>query len=219
MLWKRSKKGALHNRCAISIHPFGLCVYEEIASGTYKSVWFDAIENISYCVAEPLHRHVFVWIARAQQSNDLECHVALCKTSKRARVLAELLAKAFHDSYLYRQQQYQQRRVELSPSLSGRCSVCDSISRQQSHANRSSFRHRPHQHYAYDEDDGELEDRRRADDYENISFQVPMVARAFVQNYEGNSMNNSSHRSLEYDVTLTDDERLDPVEYYRRAIV
>jgi hypothetical protein len=44
-----------------------------------------------------------------------------------------------------------------------------------------------------------------------------MVARAFVRGYEGNSMN-SSHRSIDYDTTLADEDSIKPFEYYRREI-
>ncbi|CAF0851041.1 unnamed protein product [Adineta ricciae] len=216
IVWKRSKKGTLHNRCAISIHPFGLCLYEEIANGTYKSVWFDAIENISYCVAEPLHRRIFAWIARSQQSDELECHVVLCKTSKSSQILADLLAKTFYESYRYRQEQ-QKQQIESTPNMSRRCSVCDTIARQQSNSNLSSFRNHSHQHHHVNENIND--EKQRNDDYENIPFQQPMIARAFVGNYEGNSLNNSSYRSIDYDITYIDEESLQPIEHYRRAMV
>ncbi|UJR30856.1 hypothetical protein I4U23_018371 [Adineta vaga] len=201
IIWKRSKK--------------------EIANGTYKSVWFDAIENISYCVAEPLHRRLFLWIARSQQSNELECHVVLCKTSHRAQILAELLAKTFYESHRYRQQQQQQQQIESTQSLSSRCSVCDTIARRQQHANgnSSSFRTHSHRHMGDDDDDDQIENKHRNDDYENISFQQPMIARAFVRNYEGNSLNDSSHQSLDYDITFIDEDSIQPINHYRRSIV
>ncbi|CAF1643106.1 unnamed protein product, partial [Didymodactylos carnosus] len=103
VIWSRSKKGTRYNRCALSIHSFGLCIYEEIANGTYKSVWHDRIEDISYCVAEPSYRKVFSWISRDIRTGELDCHAVLCKTSKKAKLLAELMARAFHDSYRHRQ--------------------------------------------------------------------------------------------------------------------
>jgi len=171
----------------------------------------DAIENISYCVAEPLHRRIFVWIARSQQSTELVCHVVLCKTSNQARLLAELLAKTFYETYRHRQQ----RLTELTPNVSTRCSVCDTIARQKASKNNLSLL-RNHSHHQFHDD---IEEKQRNDDYEHISFQVPIIARAFVRNYEGNSMNNSSHRSIDYDTTLADEESIKPVEYYRRTII
>jgi len=198
ILWKRSKKGSLYNRCAISIHPFGLCIYEEIANGTYKSVWYDSIENISYCVAEPLHHRIFAWIARSQYSNELECHVVLCKTRQQTRFLAELLAKTFYQSYFHQQKQIN----ELTSNPTDHCSVCDTITRQKQSNNRSN--------------DDHMDDKQELDDYEHISFNAPMIARAFVRGYEGNSMNSSSRRSIDYDTTLADEESIKPIEYYRR---
>jgi hypothetical protein len=201
IIWKHSKKGAIYNRCAISIHPFGLCIYEEIANGTYKSVWYDSIENISYCVAEPLHRRIFAWIARSQYSNELECHVVLCKTRQQSRLLAELLAKTFYQTYRYRQQQ--QQILEMPTNSSTHCSVCDTIKRQQTNNHN-------HNH---------MEDKQRNDDYEHISFQAPMIARAYVRGYEDRSINSSSRRSrrsIDYDTTLADEESIKPFEYYRR---
>ncbi len=214
IVWKRSKKGALYNRCAISIHPFGLCIYEEIASGTYKSVWSDSIENISFCVAEPLHRRLFAWIARSQYSDELECHVVLCKTRKQARLLAELLAKAFYESYRYRQRP--QQNIELTPNVSNHCSVCNTIARQQQQSNNRSslLQNQPHPQSSNDP----MEEKQRNDDYEHISFHEPMIARAFVRGYEGNSMNSSTRRSNDYDTTLADEESVKPFEYYRREI-
>lgn len=190
IIWQRSKKGSLYNRCAISIHSFGLCIYEEIANGTYKSVWYDSIENISYCVAEPVYRRIFAWIARSQYSNELECHVVLCQTRKQACFLAELLAKTFYQSYHYRQKQIH----NLTPNLSNHCSVCNTISRQQQQSNKQII-----------------------DDYEHISFHGPIIARAFVQGYEDNSIHSNSRRSIDYDTTLADEESImKPIEYYRR---
>ncbi|CAF0935961.1 unnamed protein product [Adineta steineri] len=211
-VWKRSKKGSYYNRCAMSIHPFGLCIYEEIANGTYKSVWFDPIENISYCVAEPLHRRIFAWIARSQQTNELECHIVLCKTSKQSYLLAELLAKIFYQSYHHYRQQ---RLTQLTPNLSTRCSVCDTITRQQQQQQQMNKNLSLFRNHSHDIDDKE----KNNDDYENISFQVPMIARVFVPNYENNSMNNSSNRSIDYDVTYIDEDLIKPVEYYQRSIV
>ncbi|CAF3926324.1 unnamed protein product [Rotaria sp. Silwood2] len=221
IVWNRSKKGSRYNRCAVSIHPFGLSIYEEISSGTYKNVWSDAIEDISYCVAEPLHRRIFAWIARSPHTNELECHVILCKTSKCARILAELLAKSFHDSYRYRQeqqQQQQQQRINETTSLSARCSVCDTIARQQQN-NRIRpclFRSHSHDHNHNYNDDIELNRQQINNDYERVSFNASTMARAFVRNYDGSSMNSSSRRSIDNDTTLADEESIKPVEYYRR---
>ncbi|UJR15761.1 hypothetical protein I4U23_002696 [Adineta vaga] len=214
IVWTRSKKGSRYNRCAISIHPFGLSIYEEIANETYKNVWSDSIEDISYCVAEPLHRRIFAWIARSPRTNELECHVILCKTSKRARLLAELLAKSFHESYRYRQEQHQHRTIETA-SLSARCSVCDTIARQeQTNRSRSSlYRSHSHDRNYHDEIDHNRYPIRN--NYERVSFNAPNIARAFVRSYEGNSMNSSSRRSIDNDTTLADEESIKPIEYYR----
>jgi hypothetical protein len=214
LVWIRSKKGSRYNRCAISIHPFGLSIYEEIANGTYKNVWSDPIADISYCVAEPLHRRIFAWIARSPHSNELECHVVLCKTSKRARILAELLAKSFHDSYRYRQQQQQQRAIETA-SLSARCSVCDTIARQEQNNRIRPSLVRSHSHDHNYHDDIVQHRQQFHNDYERVSFNASNIARAFVRSYEGNSMNSSSRRSIDNDTTLADEESIKPVEYYR----
>lgn len=213
----RSKKGTRYNRCAVSIHAFGLSIYEEIANGTYKNIWSDAIDDISYCVAEPLYRRIFAWIARSPRTNELECHVLLCKTSKRARHLAELLAKAFQDSYRYRQQQ--QRLMETS-SLSMRCSMCETMARANSTDNvrlRSPLL-RSHSHDVHLQDGFDITRSM-------ISASPPPtthsdydrnVARAFVRSYaSANSINSSSRRSIDNDTTLADEESIKPVEYYR----
>ncbi|CAF1064699.1 unnamed protein product [Rotaria sordida] len=217
IVWTRSKKGSRYNRCAISIHPFGLSIYEEISHGTYKNVWSDAIEDISYCVAEPLRRRIFAWIARSTHTNELECHVILCKTSKRARILAELLAKSFNDSYRYRQEQQQQQRMNETTSLCARCSVCDTIARQQQNNRIRSSLFRSHSYDDnYNDDIEQTRQQINNDDYERTPFNVPTIARAFVRNYDGSSMNSSSHRSIDNDTTLADEESIKPVEYYRR---
>jgi hypothetical protein len=78
----------------------------------------------------------------------------------------------------------------------------------------SSFPSHSHDHHhQYDDDVEQLQEN---DDYEHISFQAPVIARAFVRNYEENSMTSSSRRSNEYDTTLADEESFKPVEYYRR---
>lgn len=213
MIWTRSKKGSRYNRCAISIHPFGLSIYEEISNGTYKNVWSDAIEDISYCAAEPVHRRIFAWIARSPHTNELECHVILCKTSKRARILAELLAKSFHDSYRFRQQQ---QRLSDTTSLQTRCSVCDTVARQQDNNRSRSSLYRSHSYEHNYHDDLESSRKQIQNDYERMSFNAPTIARAFVRSYEGNSMNSSSRRSIDNDATLADEESIRPVEYYRR---
>ncbi len=217
LVWSRSKKGTRYNRCAISIHSFGLSIYEEITSGTFKNVWSDPIEDISYCVAEPLHNRLFAWIARSKHTNELECHVILCKTSKRARMLAELLAKSFHESYRYRQQyqqqQQQQQRVINTPSLSGRCSVCDTIARQQQNNRTRPGLFRSHSHDYNYQDDFEHNRQRMHNDYERMSCNTPR-SRALTRGFERNSMN-SSRRSIDNDTTLADEESIKPVEYYR----
>ena len=213
IVWIRSKKGSRYNRCAISIHAFGLSIYEEIASGTYKNVWSDPIEDISYCVAEPLYRRIFAWIARSPHKNELECHVILCKTSKRARLLADLLAKSFHNSYLYRQQQ--QQLTTETVSLSARCSVCDTIARQQQNSRMGSPLYRSHSNDYNYKDDTEQNRRQVHDDCERVSYNPPNTARAFVRSYERNSINSSSRRSIDNDTTLGDEESIKPVEYYR----
>lgn len=200
MVWKQSKKGLLYNRCALSIHQFGLCIYEEIANGTYKNVWYDPIDNISYCVAEPLRPRLFAWIARSRQSNELECHVVLCKTRRQACFLAELLAQTFFEAYHYRQQ----RIHEFTPKLSTHCSVCDTIHRQ----------HQPHHHL----NDTSIDQKPTNEDYERISFHEPMIARAYVHGYEGQSMNSTSRRSFDYDTTFNDEDSFKPSEYYRRNV-
>lgn len=204
ILWKRSKKGSRYNRCALSIHPRGLSIYEEIANGTYKSVWYDAIENISYCVAEPVYRRIFAWIARSTYSNELECHVVLCDTRRQARLLADLLAKTFYQTYQHRQEQIQQT---LTPKSSKRCSVCDTISRQHQPSNRR---------VSLLINDDSMQDKQGIDDYEHISYHGPVIARAFVRGYEENSMHSSTHRSMDYDTTLADEDSIKPMEYYRR---
>lgn len=223
LVWMRSKKGTRYNRCAISIHPFGLSIYEEIANGTYKNIWSDAIDDISYCVAEPLYRRIFAWIARSPRTNELECHVLLCKTSKRARHLAELLAKAFQDSYHYRQQQ--QRLMETS-SISMRCSACETMARANSTDNvrlRSPL-FRSHSHDVHFQDGFDMNRSMIS----NSSPPPPPlttamhsdydrnVARAFVRSYaSANSINSNSRRSIDNDTTLADEESIKPVEYYR----
>jgi hypothetical protein len=208
LVWTRSKKGARYNRCAISIHSFGLSIYEELHHGTYKNVWSDAVDDISYCVAEPLYRRIFAWISRSSRTNELECHVLLCKTSKRARYLAELLAKAFHDSYRYRQQ----RTIDVG-SLTTRCTLCDTTSRQYSHDTHSmrSPLFRSHSH-------DEIEQNRSGmtNDCERVDIvHGPKVARGFIRNYTGNSIKSNSRRSIDNDTTLADEESIKPVEYYR----
>jgi len=184
-----------------------LSIYEEIYNGTYKNVWSDAIADISYCVAEPLHPRLFAWIARAKVSNELECHVILCKTSKRARLLADLLAKAFQDSFQHRQQQQQQQQRAIdSSSISGRCSVCDTIARNQQKDHRVrtfACRNHSHDHHHHHHRQG------LHDDYERMSIQTPRT------NFERNSIYNNSRRSIDNDTTLADEESIKPVEYYR----
>jgi len=184
-----------------------LCIYEEIANGTYKSVWYDTIDNISYCVAEPVYHRIFAWIARSTQSNALYCHVVLCKTRRQAGFLAELLAKTFYETYHLRQQQQQQQQqqhpIQNFPSkLPSNCSVCDTVRRRQ-HLNDTNI---DQQKYSNE-------------DYEHISFREPTIARAYVHGYEGNSMTNTSRRSFDYDTALFDDDLSRPMEYYRHDIV
>ena len=211
LVWTRSKKGRYYNRCAISIHSFGLCIYEEIASGTYKSAWSHAIEDISYCVAEPYRRHLFAWIARSPQSNDLECHVVLCKTSQRARALAELLAKTFYESY-------QARQRGIPNPVAGRsspCSVCQTIARHP--LSQQSLRsHCYHPSHHDDDDDDEIELQQNNDDYERMSLNGPALCRMLLESYDEKSITNLSRRSVDYDATLADEESLRPTEFYRR---
>lgn len=194
-----------------------MSIYEEIANGTYKNVWSDAIEDISYCVAEPLYQRIFAWIARSPRTNELECHVLLCKTSKRARHLAELLAKAFHESYRYQQQQ----RAMETTSLSARCSVCDTIARQQppetgNRARPALFRSHSHDHHFHDGAEPHRSSSQvLINDYERVPFNAPIIARAFTRGYEGNSITSSTRRSIDNDTTLADEESIKPVEYYR----
>jgi hypothetical protein len=128
-----------------------------------------------------------------------------------------LLAKSFHDSYRYRQQQ-EQRAVETA-SLSARCSVCDTIARQQQQQPQNNrirtplFRSHSHDHNY--NDDIEHNRQQMHSDYERVSFNAPIMARAFVRSYEGNSRNSSSRRSIDNDTTLADEESIKPVEYYR----
>jgi hypothetical protein len=145
-------------------------------------------------VAEPYRHRIFAWIARSQYTNELECHVVLCQTRRQAHFLAELLAKTFYQSYHYRQEQ--------SRPLTSNCSVCNTITRQQQQQQQSNNRSSLF----------ETNDKQGIDDYEHISFPGPIIARAFVRGYEGNSMNSSSHRST----TLADEESIRPMEYYRR---
>lgn len=42
-----------------------------------------------------------------------------------------------------------------------------------------------------------------------------MIARAYVRGYENHSMNSGSHRSIDYDTTLADEDSFKPYEYYR----
>lgn len=203
----------------MSIHPFGLSIYEEISNGTFKNVWSDAIEDISYCVAEPLHDRLFAWIARSKHTNELECHVILCKSSKRARRLAELLAKTFHESFRYRQRRQQQppppRTIE-SPSMSTRCSVCDTIARQQQNIRPRPALSRSHSHDYNYRDDFEYNRHHQQpihNEYERASSQTRMP-RPFGRSLDRNSMN-SSRRSFENDTTLADEESIKPIEYYR----
>jgi hypothetical protein len=217
LVWIHSKKGTQFNRCAISIHPYGFCLYEEIAAGTYKSAWSHAIEDISYCVAEPYHRRIFAWIARIKNSNLLECHAVLCKTSKRARLIAELLANTFYESYRCRQQ-------EILASMTHpmtRCSVCDTIVQQQQPSRRrfdllptASRLHRRNDDDDIDDDDDDQQEG--VNDYERISFHVPIMTRSPARNYEDNSINSRSRQSTDYETTIADEESMKPVEYYRR---
>ncbi|CAF1251329.1 unnamed protein product [Rotaria sordida] len=209
IVWTRSKQGSQYNRCAISIDRFGLCIYEEIANETYKNVWCDAIENISYCVAEPVHRRIFAWIARSQYSNELDCHVILCKTSKQSCLLADLLAKIFYETYHCGQK----RITNLTPKLLDRCSVCDTMNRQQQLNNRlllnRNYSHRPYYN-------NHIEERQENENYEHKSCHESMIARAFVRNYEENSINSSRRQSIDFDSILSDKKSIKPVEYYRR---
>lgn len=208
LVWNRSKKGSRYNRCAISIHSFGLSVYEEIANGTYKNVWSDAIDDISYCVAEPLYRRVFAWIARSTRTNELECHVILCKTSKAARHLAELLAKAFQESYRFRQ------RTTDSKTISGRCAVCQTIGRENS---AEIFRQNSNDLSRSLSTEPVLTNRSQGM-FQNDALQRTQsnnVARAFVRAYETNSLHSSTRRSIDNDHTLADQESIKPLEYYR----
>ena len=161
-----------------------------------------------------MYRRIFAWIARSPRTNELECHVLLCKTSKRARFLAELLARAFHDSYVYRQ-----RTIE-SKSLATRCSLCDTINRQNPTENH---RHRPPLFRSRSHDQGfheTLPSTRSAGqlnstNYERTGFHGANIARAFSRSHEGNSMNSSTRRSIDNDTTLADEESIKPIEYYR----
>ena len=221
LVWIHSKKGAQFNRCAVSIHPYGFCLYEEIAAGTYKSAWSHAIEDISYCVAEPYHRRIFAWIARIKNTNLLECHAVLCKTSKRARLIAELLANTFYESYRYRQQ-------EILASMAHpmtRCSVCDTIVRQrQPLTSRSDLfptcsRLHPCEDNIVDDDDIDDDDDNQQEgvnDYERISFHIPIMTRSPARIHEDNSIHSRSRQSANYESTVAEEESMKPVEYYRR---
>ncbi len=123
-----------------------------------------------------------------------------------------MLAKSFHESYRYRQQQ-QQRAMETA-SLSGRCSVCDTIARQQQNNRIRSPLFRSHSHDHNYHDDLGHHRQQMHNDYERVSYNGP-TARAFVRSFEGNSMNSSSRRSIDNDTTLADEESIKPVEYYR----
>lgn len=162
-------------------------VYEEIAPGTYKSVWSHAIEDISYCVAEPYHRRLFAWIARSTFSDDLECHLVVCKSSERSRRTADLFARIFFESFRIREEQRQIRISSPTPSM--RCSVCQTIARYSSNSLR---RHR----YDDDEDD--------RDEYERMSIHLPMMPSVFNETYETKSIR-----------TLNEDPSNSPVEFYR----
>ncbi|CAF0740036.1 unnamed protein product [Didymodactylos carnosus] len=186
IIWRRSKKGTRYNRCALSIHSFGL------SNGTYKSIWYDRIEDISYCVAEPSYRKVFAWIARDIRMDELDCHAVVCKTSKKSKLLAELLARAFQDSYRHRQILASSlppaiSTVETSARNSARCSVCDTI--------RNWHEQRETRHST------------KNLDYERVSSRpVSPIARAIVRNYS------ISNKSL--DDNDDEDESIKPVEYF-----
>jgi hypothetical protein len=204
-IWERSKKGKISNRCAVSIHLLGVSIYEEIANGTYKSAWSHAIEDISYCIAEPGHRRLFSWIARSRESNELECHVVMCKNSQSARALADYLAQTFYQSY----RAQQQIRLESFSFRANNCAVCQTINRHPS-SRRLRGLGLIKKHAVLDETDY----KQQNDHYERISLNTPMAHRMVLEDDE-KSLHSVSQHSIDYDTTLADEESIKPVEYYQ----
>lgn len=116
----------------------------------------------------------------------------------------------FYESY----RSAQKRRSDVTPNLSTRCSVCDTIVRQQQQPlNNNSFPYRNHPHrQSYHN----LFDRQENNNYEQFAVHEPMIARAVVRNYEDNSVQNSSRQSFDYDSILSDKRSMKPTEYYQR---
>jgi hypothetical protein len=207
-IWSRSRKGRHFNRCALTIHSSGLCIYEEIAHGTYKHAWSASIADISYCTAEPYRRRLFSWIARTKQTNELECHVVLCKTSEHARCLAQSLAQIFYQSYQIKQQD----TSTISMDCLLHCSVCHTIVQQLNKSRSEAM--------SIDVDylGKELSDSKtNTDHYEQIEMHTPsVIARHSHEQDHSRATLNVDHRSIDYDETLTDDDSIQMLEYYHR---
>ena len=106
--------------------------------------------------------------------------------------------------------------------MSTRCSVCDTIARQQQQPppanNRTrSALSRSHSHdYNYrDEFEHNRHHPQQAmhNEYERVGSNA-RIARPLSRSLERNSMN-SSRRSFDNDTTLADEESIKPMEYYR----
>lgn len=139
--------------------------------------------------------------------------------------MAELLAKSFHESFRYRQRRQQQQEVPQrtieSPSMSTRCSVCDTMARQQQQPTNTRLRSalsRSHSHDYNHRDDFEYNrhpsQQPMYNEYERAALPNTRITRPFGRSLERNSMN-SSRRSFDNDTTLADEESIKPMEYYR----
>lgn len=105
--------------------------------------------------------------------------------------------------------------------MSTRCSVCDTMARQQqqqaSHHRTRPALSRSHSHDYNQRDDFEYNrhhpQQAMHNEYERVASNARM-ARPFSRSLERNSMN-SSRRSFDNDTTLADEESIKPMEYYR----
>ena len=102
--------------------------------------------------------------------------------------------------------------MDLTSDLSTRCSVCDTMARQQNINDPSSLLGSR----CHCQCDGNIEEQQGNDDFQHNSFPKPKIARAIVQSYEENSINNTSRLSTDYDTILPDDEPIHIFQYYRK---
>ena len=65
-------------------------------------------------------------------------------------------------------------------------------------------------------DDDDDDQQEGVNDYERISFHVPIMTRSPARAFEDNSINSRSRQSTDYETTIADEESMKPVEYYRR---